>query len=96
MTPSASNPYPEDALVERPALGLLDELAWTVASAWSEMFGPAGTLGRDSMREVAWPRRGSEALPHSRGRDTVEPILPAFRGASVLRNGGASRCRARA
>ena len=54
--------YSEDALVERPALDLLRELGWTVVSAWSETFGPAGTLGRDSMREVVLVHRLRDAL----------------------------------
>ncbi len=55
-------PYSEDALVERPALDLLEELGWTVVSAWSETFGPAGTLGRNSMREVVLVHRLRDAL----------------------------------
>ncbi len=59
MSPSA---FSEDALVERPALDLLAELGWTVVSAWSETFGSAGTLGRDSMREVVLIHRLRDAL----------------------------------
>jgi type I restriction enzyme R subunit len=54
--------FGEDALVERPALDLLAELGWSVVSAWSETFGPAGTLGRDSMREVVLVHRLRDAL----------------------------------
>ena len=54
--------FGEDALVERPALELLAELGWSVVSAWSETFGPAGTLGRDSMREVVLVHRLRDAL----------------------------------
>ena len=54
--------YSEDALVERPALELLAELGWSVVSAWSETFGAAGTLGRDSMREVVLVHRLRDAL----------------------------------
>jgi type I restriction enzyme R subunit len=59
VTPGA---YSEDGLVERPALALLEELGWTVVNAWSETFGPVGTLGRDSMREVVLVHRLRDAL----------------------------------
>ena len=58
----SSGGYSEDALVERPALDLLEELGWAVVSAWSETFGPAGTLGRDSMRDVVLVHRLRDAL----------------------------------
>lgn len=45
-------PYTEGGLVEKPALELLAELGWTVVSAFSEAFGAAGTLGRDSIRDA--------------------------------------------
>jgi type I restriction enzyme R subunit len=54
MSPSR---YTEAALVERPALELLRELDWEVVDAYNETFGPAGTLGRDSMHEVVLVHR---------------------------------------
>lgn len=66
MSPS---PYSELALVERPALELLRELAWEVVDAYNETFGPAGTLGRDSMHEVV--------LVH-RLRDSVRWLNPTL------------------
>jgi len=54
--------YSEDGLVEQPALALLAELGWSVVNAWSETFGPAGTLGRDSMHEVVLVHRLRDAL----------------------------------
>ena len=49
MTPHA---YTEKALVEESAEEILVELGWTPASADTETFGLAGTLGRDSVRDV--------------------------------------------
>lgn len=60
MNPPGS--YSESGLVERPSLELLEELGWTVVNAFGETFGPAGTLGRDSMREVVLIHRLRDAL----------------------------------
>jgi type I restriction enzyme R subunit len=49
-------------LVEQPALALLADLGWAVVNAWAETFGPAGTLGRDSMRDVVLVHRLRDAL----------------------------------
>jgi type I restriction enzyme R subunit len=54
--------YTEGGLVERPALELLGELGWTVVNAFRETFGPAGTLGRDSMRDVVLTHKLRDAL----------------------------------
>jgi type I restriction enzyme, R subunit len=54
--------YSEDALVERPALDLLAGMGWKTLSAFEETFGPAGTLGRDSTREVVLVHRLRGAL----------------------------------
>lgn len=56
------SPYTEGGLVEEPALELLAELGWTVVNAFRETFGPAGTLGRDSMRDVVLTHRLRDAL----------------------------------
>jgi type I restriction enzyme R subunit len=56
------SPYTEGGLVERPALELLGRLGWTVVNAFSETFGPAGTLGRDSMHDVVLTHRVRDAL----------------------------------
>jgi type I restriction enzyme R subunit len=54
MSPHA---YTEKALVERATMELLASLGWDTVSAAEETFGPAGTLGRASPREVAlFPR----------------------------------------
>src|SRR5215469_5652877 len=54
--------YTEGGLVERPALELLEQLGWTVVNAFSETFGPTGTLGRDSMHDVVLTHRVRDAL----------------------------------
>lgn len=42
-------------------MDLLEQFGWTAVSAWSETFGPAGTLGRDSMRDVVLVHRLRDA-----------------------------------
>ncbi|MFF3426921.1 HsdR family type I site-specific deoxyribonuclease [Streptomyces sp. NPDC002602] len=59
MNPGA---YSEDGLVEQPALETLAELGWSVVNAWSETFGPGGSLGRDSMHEAVLVHRLRGAL----------------------------------
>ncbi|UZG56243.1 HsdR family type I site-specific deoxyribonuclease [Rhodococcus opacus] len=67
MTP---RDYSENALVEQPTLELLASLGWTVVNAFDESFGPGGTLGRDSMREVVLRYRLRKAL------DALNPDVP--------------------
>ena len=43
-------------------MALLGELGWTVVDAYNETFGPAGTLGRDSIRDVVMTYRLDDAL----------------------------------
>lgn len=52
----------EDALVEQPALRLLADLGWEVASGFDESLGPSGTLGRASQAEVVLVHRLRDAL----------------------------------
>lgn len=59
----------EDALVEQPAMRLLAELGWDVASGFDEVLGPAGTLGRDSR---------SEPVLGSRLRDALRSLNPGL------------------
>nr|MDQ6928593.1 type I restriction endonuclease subunit R [Actinomycetota bacterium] len=54
--------YSEAGLVEEPALALLAELGWEVVNAFSEVLGPAGTLGRDSMHEAVLVHRLRDAI----------------------------------
>ncbi len=60
----------EDELVEQPALRLLSQLGWEVASAFDEVLGPAGTLGRDSQSEPVLGHRLRDAL------SSLNPRLP--------------------
>lgn len=62
--------YTEAGLVEQPSLDLLEQLGWTVVSGFQETFGPAGTLGRDSMHDVVLTHRLRDAL-----RD-LNPLIP--------------------
>ena len=59
MSPSGLT---EDELVEQPALRLLSQLGWEVASGFDEVLGPGGTLGRESQSEPLLDRRLREAL----------------------------------
>ena len=52
----------EDELVEQPTLRLLERLGWEVVSGFSEVLGPAGTLGRDSQSEPVLGHRLRDAL----------------------------------
>jgi type I restriction enzyme R subunit len=67
---SAAHAYTEDQLVEQPAIGLLAELGWTTVSASEEVFGAAGTLGRETKGEVVLTVRLRAALTR------LNPTLP--------------------
>ena len=54
--------YSEDELVERPAVELLRRLTWETVDAYNEEFGPLGTLGRDSRRDVFLQHRLHRSL----------------------------------
>jgi len=54
--------YTEKALVEQAAMEVLSALAWTTVSADEEIFGPTGTLGRESPSEVVAPRLRASLL----------------------------------
>jgi len=54
--------YSEDELVEQPAIALFEELGWEHISAYHEMLGPDGTLGRDNRSEVFLTRRLRQAV----------------------------------
>ena len=60
----------EDELVEQPALRLLAQLGWEVASGFDEPLGSAGTLGRDSQSEPVLGHRLRDSLR------TLNPGLP--------------------
>jgi type I restriction enzyme, R subunit len=54
--------YTENELVERPAIGLFEELGWESINAYHETLGPLGTLGRDNRSEVFLVRRLRAAI----------------------------------
>lgn len=62
--------YTEDQLVEQPAIGLFAELGWTTVSAMEEVFGPGGTLGRETPGEVVLASRLRGSL------EKLNPVLP--------------------
>ena len=67
MSPTGLTEY---ELVEQPALQLLSQLGWEVASAFDEVLGSAGTLGRDSQSEPVLGHRLRDAL------NALNPGLP--------------------
>src|SRR5262245_13031178 len=62
--------YTEDQLVEQPAIGLFAELGWQAVSAKEEIFGPEGTLRRETPEEVVLLCRLRAAL------ERLNPALP--------------------
>ncbi len=70
--------YTEDQLVEQPAIGLFAELGWQTVSAMDEVFGPGGTLGRETSGEVVLVPRLRAAL------ERLNPQLPAEAIASAM------------
>ncbi|MBA3960596.1 MAG: HsdR family type I site-specific deoxyribonuclease [Chthoniobacterales bacterium] len=54
--------YTEDLLIERPAVELFRELGWATVSAFQEIFGPIGTLQRETSAEVVLLTRLQAAL----------------------------------
>ncbi|MDZ4855274.1 MAG: type I restriction endonuclease subunit R [Nitrospirota bacterium] len=65
-----SHAYSEDQLVEQPAITLLAELGWQTVSAMEEVFGPHGTLGRETKAESFLVPRLRTAL------ERLNPSIP--------------------
>ncbi len=63
--------YSEDHLVEQPAIGLFAVLGWQTVSARDEIFGPGGTLGRETPGDAVLLDRLRSALTH------LNPDLPS-------------------
>src|SRR5260370_1015961 len=63
--------YSEDQLVEQPAIALFHEIGWEAVSASDELFGPGGTLQRETSAEVVLLSRLHAALQR------LNPTLPA-------------------
>ncbi|MBV7295732.1 type I restriction endonuclease subunit R [Corynebacterium sp. TAE3-ERU12] len=53
---------PEYDHVEKPSIDLLEKLGWTPVDAFRETLGPAGSLGRDSQRDVVLTHRLKPAM----------------------------------
>lgn len=89
MSPSH---YTEDVLVQEPfAKFLYDHLGWETILAFEETYGPQGTLGRSSRREVVLSRYLLEALrklnpglPESAYQDAVKIISEASSSLSLI------------
>ena len=47
-----STEYSENSLVEQPAIRLFAQIGWQTVSAMEEVFGPGGTLGRETSGRV--------------------------------------------
>jgi type I restriction enzyme R subunit len=75
MTP---HPYTEEQLVEQPAIQLFTTLGWATATALEEVFGPDGTLGRASRREVVLVEKLRAVLQR------LNPGLPAEAFATAI------------
>ena len=63
--------YTEELLVGQPAVDLVADLGWQTVSANEEVFGAAGTLGRETKAEVILIPRLRAALAR------LNPALPA-------------------
>ena len=54
--------YSEQALIERPAIALLQEMGWAHLNCMEEVYGPGGTLGRESPYDVILEERVRRAV----------------------------------
>jgi len=73
--------YTEDQLIEQPAIGLFADLGWLTVSAFEEVFGLGGTLGREIK---------GEAVLVPLLRTALERLNPSTR--SHFWSGGKYRC----
>jgi type I restriction enzyme R subunit len=87
--------YTEDRLVEQPAIGLFAELGWQTVSALEEVFGPGGTLGRETSGEVVLVPRLRAALerlnPHFAAEAIASAVDELTRDRSAMTFAGANR-----
>ena len=70
--------FSEDQLVEQPAIQLFAELGWTTVSVLEEVFGPGGTLGRETKSEVVLLPRLREILERLNATLPPEAITSAI------------------
>ncbi|MGH3557959.1 MAG: type I restriction endonuclease, partial [Mycobacterium sp.] len=66
--------------MEQPSLELLEQLGWTVMNGFQETFGPAGTLGRDSMHDAVLIHRLRDAIRY------LNPLAPDSIRAEALKS----------
>jgi type I restriction enzyme R subunit len=71
MTPSTTGGYTEDALVEKPAIALLEEIGWDTFNAYTEFDHGASVLGRETKSVVVLTARLRPAL------EKLNPDAPA-------------------
>lgn len=93
MTPATAAGYTEDTLVQQPTAEYLEQqLGWEAVYAYnSETFGPDGTLGRGSDREVVLTRylraklvELNPGLPESAYDDAVHQVVATTASQSLL------------
>ncbi len=87
--------YTEDQLVEQPAIALFGELGWQTVTAMEEVFGPSGTLGRETSGEVVLAPRWRAAMEKLNLKLPTEAIASAVdeltRDRSAMTLAGANR-----
>ena len=87
--------YSEDTLIEQPAIGLFAGLGWQTISAFDEVFGVGGTLGRENAGEVVLLRHLVPALKELNPKAPPEAIDAAVneltRDRSVMSLAAANR-----
>ena len=84
MTPSAAGEYSEDALVEQPAIALLDQLGWETYNAFDE-FGQGGRTAVDKnvQSELPWFFVGGDIIE---GPDVIHGIANGHKAAIGIDN----------
>ena len=72
--------FSEDALVEQPAIQLLRQLGWEAGDPFDPVWGPRGSLGRESDHEVVLlarlrPEREAHFFIHHLVRDDQQALF---------------------
>ena len=90
-----SGRFTEDASVEQPAIQLFQDLDWDHVNSYAETFGPDGTLGRESKKEVVLTRYLRSAMkrlnPDAPEEAVGEAIREITRDRSALQYARANR-----
>ena len=69
------NDYSEDNLIEKPTIALFSQMGWPTVNAYSETYGPDGTLGRDNRGEVVLVRYLTAALKKINGLELSGEVI---------------------